>query len=89
MTAALADGTIDVAVMWGPQAGYFVGRSERPIELVPLRGSNGDAYEFDISMGVRTDDRDLASDIDATLVRLQPRIDGILDEFGVVRRKQQ
>jgi hypothetical protein len=71
--------------MWGPQAGYFARRAPRAIVLLPLRGENGDSFEFDISMGVRSDDRQLARDIDAVLIALQPRIDRILDEFGVVR----
>jgi mxaJ protein len=85
MTAALTNGTIDVAIMWGPQAGYFAQRSPHRIELVPLHANGDEPFEFDIAMGVRRDDVPLARDVDAALQKLQPRIDRILDDFAVVR----
>lgn len=85
MMAALADGKIDVAIMWGPQAGYFARRSPHKIELVPLDADGNEPFAFDIAMGVRRDDALLARAIDAALQRLQPRIDRILDDFAVVR----
>jgi mxaJ protein len=36
----LLSGKIDVALVWGPWAGYFVTKHSAPLELVPLRGGN-------------------------------------------------
>ena len=85
MMTALTDATIDVAVMWGPQAGYFARRAPYKIVLAPLHADGVEPFEFDIAMGVRRDDAALARDIGAALQKLQPRIDRILDEFDVVR----
>jgi mxaJ protein len=89
MIAALVGGKIDVAVMWGPQAGYFARRAARKIDLVPLHSEGAEPFEFDIAMGVRRDDAARVPDMDAALARLQPRIDRILDDFAVVRVRPQ
>ena len=36
----LLAGKIDVALVWGPWAGYFVSQRSAPLELVPLRGGS-------------------------------------------------
>jgi mxaJ protein len=88
MMAGLADGTLDVAVMWGAQAGYFAKQSPKHITILPLHPNvahDDDPFEFEIAMGVRRDDAELARDVDAALVSLRPRIERLLDEFSVVR----
>jgi mxaJ protein len=89
MMESLTDGKIDVAIMWGPQAGYFARRAARKIDLIPLRSEGAEPFEFDIAMGVRRDDAARVPDMDAALARLQPRIDRILDDFAVVRVRPQ
>ena len=39
---AVANGTIDVAIVWGPIAGYFAQRQRVPLELVPIPSGKGD-----------------------------------------------
>ena len=48
----LVAGTVDVAVAWGPLAGYAARMSNAPLELVPLADEPGVPLSFDISMGV-------------------------------------
>lgn len=40
---------------------------------------------FDISMGVRKEDRALRDEVDAALSDLKPQIDEVLDEYNVPR----
>src|SRR5262249_31000821 len=56
---AVADGDIDVGVVWGPLAGYFAAKSKTPLEVTPVQPwLDGPKWPmvFDISMGVRKDD---------------------------------
>ena len=54
---AVAAGKIDVAIVWGPAAGYFVARQTVPLEVVAVPSGKTDLpFAFDISMGVRPGD---------------------------------
>jgi hypothetical protein len=56
MVGAVAKGTLDAALVWGPQAGYFAALATPPLELRGVRTSpefEGGPFEFDIAMGVR------------------------------------
>src|SRR5205085_8107437 len=51
---AVADGRVDVAVVWGPLAGFFRRRETVPLDLTPVAGAaeRGEAaFHFDIAMG--------------------------------------
>jgi mxaJ protein len=85
---ALGRGDIDLAIVWGPQAGYFAKRLGEPVSLVPVEPGAGDAalpMAFDISMGVRREDKDLRREINEALVRNRKAIGAILAEYGVPR----
>src|SRR5204862_133889 len=60
---AVADGRVDLAVAWGPLAGYFAQREPVPLELMPVPPADETPFvrfAFDISMGVRKEDTALA-----------------------------
>ena len=80
----LAAGTIDIAFVWGPIAGYFAQRSTRvPIVAVPL-GPRADArLDFEIAMAVRFGDKALKERIDQLIVRDRDEIDALLRQYGV------
>jgi mxaJ protein len=85
---ALGRGDIDIAVVWGPQAGYFAKRLGGPVSLTPVEPeADGLALPmaFDISMGVRREDAGLRREIDDALVRNRGAIDAVLAEYGVPR----
>jgi mxaJ protein len=80
----LLTGKIDVALVWGPLAGYFVTKRSAPLELVPLRGgSHATPFTFDISMGVRKGDKALKAELEAALNRKAADIKAILEGYGV------
>lgn len=85
---AVASGEIDVAIVWGPMAGYFAAREDVPLRLKlvePRIDGPRLPMVFDISMGVRKEDRALRDEVDAALSDLKPQIDEVLDEYNVPR----
>jgi mxaJ protein len=77
---------IDVAIVWGPLAGYFAKQSAVPLSLQPLaeRDSLSDLpFRFDIGMAVRRKDAALRDSLQKVLDRKRPEIQAILKEYGV------
>ena len=85
---AVAGGDIDIAVVWGPTAGYFAARQAAQIQLVPITpwlDGPQSPMVFDISMGLRRDDRALRKELDRALARNREAIGKILDAYHVPR----
>ncbi|HEX9942414.1 MAG TPA: substrate-binding domain-containing protein [Thermoanaerobaculia bacterium] len=85
---AVAAGEIDVAVVWGPLAGYFAPRQRVPLETAPVSPQIDMPFlpfVFDIAMGVRRGDAKLQAELDGVLERRRPEIDALLDRYGVPR----
>jgi mxaJ protein len=85
---AVATGEVDVAVVWGPLAGYYAPRQKVPLALVPVAPQIDLPFlpfVFDIAMGVRRGDKALRDEVDAVLARRQGEIAAILDRYRVPR----
>jgi mxaJ protein len=85
---ALKRGEIDIAVVWGPLAGYYARRHPNLIAMHPVSPSldpPGLPMTFAIAMGVRKGDDALYRDVEAALTSQRHRIESILDRFGVPR----
>jgi quinoprotein dehydrogenase-associated probable ABC transporter substrate-binding protein len=84
---AVVNGDIDVAVAWGPLAGYFAKHAAVPLEVVPVSPPSDPnlPFTFSIAMGVRKSDKGLRDELEAVLQRKRPEIDAILDDYGVPR----
>lgn len=85
---AVANGDVDIAVVWGPLAGYFAKRSTVPLEIVPVQPRVDLPYlpfVFDIAMGVRRGDSTFRASIDDVIERRHASIDSILADYGVPR----
>jgi mxaJ protein len=83
---AVAKGTVDIAVVWGPLGGYFAKHAPVPMDITLLPDSDavtGKQFAFDQALGVRRSDRDLLSRLNDILDRRKPDIAKILDEYGV------
>ena len=79
----LLDGSIDVAMPWGPLAGYYKKKLNAPLELVTLEGDATAPLAFDISMGVKKDNQALKRELEGILDRRQPEIRAILEDYGI------
>lgn len=85
---AVENGDIDVAVVWGPLAGYFAAKEPHPLTLTPVQPAVDGAQwpmVFDISMGMRRHEPDFMEKIDQLLVQERPAIDSILAQYHVPR----
>jgi mxaJ protein len=85
---AVADGTVDVAFVWGPLAGYFASRAAVPLAVRPISGDPRNPelpLSYAIAVGVRRGDAVLRNRIDEALVRRRGDIEALLTEFGVPR----
>jgi quinoprotein dehydrogenase-associated probable ABC transporter substrate-binding protein len=81
MIGALERGELDVAVVWGPQAGYFARRART--RLAMSLAHDPARLEFAIAMAVRKGDIALRDELDAALARSLDRVRAVLAEFGV------
>ena len=79
----LLAGRIDVALVWGPIAGYFQKKKgASSLAIVPLDEPN-QPFAFDISMGVRKKDTELQARLEQALDNKRDEIRAILEGFGV------
>jgi mxaJ protein len=83
---AVAAGDIDVAIAWGPTAGYFAANAGQPMTVQPVAPwLDGPQLPmvFDVSMAVRKDDRALRRELDRAITRNRAGIEAILAQFHV------
>ena len=84
---AVAHGDIDVAIAWGPMAGYLAKQQPGELAIVPLTAGAQDTmpFEFSISMGVRRNDAALKTQLDSVLRDKHQEIQALLDRYNVPR----
>ena len=84
---AVARDDVDIAVAWGPLAGYFARHESTPLALAPVTPAvdprTGTGFVFPIAMGVRRDDPALRDALQRVLDRDAARIRRILEDYGV------
>lgn len=82
---AVARGDVDVAIAWGPLAGYFAERAMPLLELVPVEQPADATWpmQFSIAMAVRRNDHALKQRLDAILQRKRPQVEALLRRYGV------
>jgi len=82
---AVVDGTVDIAIVWGPLAGYFARDAAAPLTLTPVPDDSvsGMPFEFSFGMGVRRRDHELRDSLQKAIDSLQPQITAILKDYGV------
>jgi len=83
---AVAAGEVDIAIVWGPIAGYFAKKQSASLTLVPVPANAGSPslpFTYSIALGVRRKDQGLKAKLDEVLKRKEPEIRKILEEYGV------
>jgi quinoprotein dehydrogenase-associated probable ABC transporter substrate-binding protein len=84
MVDDLAKGEIDVAILWGPMAGYYAKKSNPPLHVTPLvKETTGPKLVYRIGMGVRGADQNWKRQLNRLIQENQPAINKILLDFGV------
>jgi mxaJ protein len=80
----LAAGKIDVAIVWGPIAGYFAQRVKTPaLAVVPMKSEPGVKFDYQMGMGVRYGEREWKQQIEGLIESKRSEIQAILMEYGV------
>jgi mxaJ protein len=85
---AVAEGQLDIALVWGPLAGFFATKRSVPLKVVPVAPSSSDLAlpnVFDIAVGVRKGEKELRDQIQSVLDRRQTEIRRLLDDYGIPR----
>jgi ABC-type amino acid transport substrate-binding protein len=84
MIRDLEAGEIDVAVLWGPIAGYYAKNAKTPLTVVPLLSEKGGSrMVYRITMGVRPSDQEWKRQLNELIAANQPEINKILLDYGV------
>jgi mxaJ protein len=89
---AVERGDVDVALVWGPLAGYFAARSPVPLRVEPVTPWLADMQwpmQFDISVGVQKDNQKLLKEIDQVLDQRAGDIRKLLAQYHVPVVRQQ
>jgi quinoprotein dehydrogenase-associated probable ABC transporter substrate-binding protein len=81
----LERGEIDVALLWGPIAGFYATKAKTPTAIVPLVKEQGGATRmaFRIVMGVRHSDQNWKRALNKLITENQTEIQAILHSYGV------
>lgn len=86
IVVGVADGDIDVAIAWGPMAGYFAKTSRVRLRVEPVSPAVEDGQwpmTYAIAMGVRKGQPQFKAKIEDILEKEKPAIARILNEYGV------
>jgi mxaJ protein len=85
---AVVSGEVDVAIVWGPLAGFFAKDERVPLDLAfvsPQIDVPFLPFVYDISIGMRRADSAFRDTLNAILVRRSDSIDSLLEAYGVPR----
>jgi mxaJ protein len=83
---AVARGDVDVAIAWGPLAGYFAQHSSVPLRLTPICSASVRTslpVAFDISIGVRHGEDALLEQLNAEITKRRDAIRALLLSYGI------
>jgi mxaJ protein len=82
----VANKDVDIAIAWGPLAGYFAKLSSVPLTLTPLpaKDSLSDIpFQYNMGIAVRRRDKEFRDSLEAVLDRRRPEIDAILKQYNI------
>ncbi len=83
---AVADGEVNVAIVWGPIAGYFAQKQAMPLTVVPVpteASSPTLPLTYSIALGVRREDTQLRATLNDLLNRKATEIKKILTDYNI------
>ena len=84
---AVGDGRIDVAIVWGPLAGFFAPLQTEPLTVfaLPEAADEGIPFAFNVSMGVKRGNAALKARLDEIITKRRGDIEKLLDDYHVPR----
>jgi quinoprotein dehydrogenase-associated probable ABC transporter substrate-binding protein len=86
----VVSGEIDVGLIWGPIAGYYIKRDSLPLRMTALHGEADSArMDYRIAMGVRANEPEWRRRINAIILKRQSDFTAILREYGIPLLNEQ
>ncbi|MFN3986732.1 MAG: quinoprotein dehydrogenase-associated putative ABC transporter substrate-binding protein [Rhodocyclaceae bacterium] len=79
----LVGGKIDVAIVWGPVAGYYANKMDPPLKVVPMKSEPGIKFDFEFGMGLRRGEPEWRKEIESFIDSHQTEIEQILKTYHV------
>jgi quinoprotein dehydrogenase-associated probable ABC transporter substrate-binding protein len=80
----VAQGKIDIAVIWGPIAGYAASKQETPLRVIPLPAKvDAIPLAFNVSMGIRRRETNWKHQLNQELEKLSAEIQEILLDYNI------
>jgi quinoprotein dehydrogenase-associated probable ABC transporter substrate-binding protein len=84
MVEDVAHGTVDIGLVWGPIAGYYVHTEHLPLRMTFLDQDGGKVrLDYHIAMGVRPGDIEFRRRLNGELIKLAPQIQQILRDYNI------
>jgi quinoprotein dehydrogenase-associated probable ABC transporter substrate-binding protein len=84
MIEDIVKGDVDLGLLWGPIAGYYIKRDALKLKLAPIPNEPGaPRMDYHIAMGVRANEPDWRRQINAVIQKRQAEITAILRDYGV------
>jgi|SRR5579875_1548303 len=82
---AVERGDLDLAIVWGPFAGYFARYAKTALEITPVAPATffGVPFTYGISIGVRQGNDALKAEMDNVLERQSAAVEALLAQYGV------
>ncbi len=83
---AVADGDVNLAIVWGPIAGYFSRKQTVPLTLTPVpteASSPSFPLAYNIALGVQRGNEQLRKQLNELLNQKAAEVNNILTEYGV------
>lgn len=88
---AVINKTVDLAVAWGPLAGYISRDSAVPLTLTPINGDPANPnlpFAFNIGIGVRPGDAALKQQLDVEIKHRSSDIRALLRSYGIPQTEE-
>jgi quinoprotein dehydrogenase-associated probable ABC transporter substrate-binding protein len=85
MVADVASGEVDVGLLWGPIAGYYIGRQNVKMTVLPIRDEpDMPKMNYRITMGVRHGEIEWKRTLNKIIRKRQQDINQILMSYGLL-----
>jgi quinoprotein dehydrogenase-associated probable ABC transporter substrate-binding protein len=80
----LKSGKIDMAIIWGPMAGYIVSQgAKNSYTTIPMQSSPGMKFDYSIAMGIRYGDNQRKEQLETLIDKNFDKIQAIIAEHHV------
>lgn len=89
MLKELQSGAIDVAILWGPMAGYYAHEIAPDLAVIPLVKEKTGRMAYRITMGVRPSDQEWKRTLNKVIRENQDEINKILLDYHVPLMNEQ